>query len=135
MKTLSVWFKNRNFTLNLLYSKLRDGCNASLIKENVYDKNNILAVYKMPTGDVLGAFTAIGFRKVSRGWLTDKEQFQFSLTKNVTLGQNWGIADEWSNAVLVWGHFALYPTCSLYFNADWPSIYSGDSSPYDIEVF
>jgi len=80
-----MWFGEAKVSLNLLYSKSRDGCNENLAYQRIYNKTNIFAVFKSTTGHLFGGFTAKGFQSSPFGYKSDPKAFMFSLTKGIKI--------------------------------------------------
>ena len=119
-KVIQSWFGDKQVSLDLLYSKSKDSCNATLAKQKVYGKTNLFAVYKSTTGHVFGGYTALGFKASPTGYQVDPEAFMFSLTGGIKLvAKNSGktaIYYNESGKIIVWGDMRLQDNCMVDFD-------------------
>ena len=115
-KVIQSWFGGKNISMNLLYSKSKEGCNPILAKQRVYMKSGIFAVFKSTTGTVFGGYTSRQFQARPTGYMTDPEAFLFSLTKEVKLEPRYastGIRHWGDGMIIVWDDIKLRNNCSI----------------------
>jgi len=122
LKTIEKWFGGANISLNLLYSKSRDGCNSDLAKQRIHNKVNIFAVINSTTGKVHGGFSSTGFKYLNSRWMSyDGEAFLFSLNKGIKLlpkSTSFHIING-PDLILGWTDLLLMNDCTLKHDLGW----------------
>jgi hypothetical protein len=84
LANLKVWFGNKGFTLQKLYSSSDTKCSIADLKKTVVGKSNLLVVSKTGYGKVLGGFTPKGVDSFSTYHFIndpDTQIFSFSSAK------------------------------------------------------